>query len=63
MDIKHFGNDYNRNRVGPIKSRAPRGSTVAGQISPEMKSKLNALAEDADLSDKARRALRAYLAR
>ena len=63
MDIKHFGNDYNRNRVGPIKSRAPRGSTVAGQISPEMKSKLSALAEDAVLSDKARRALRAYLAR
>ena len=62
-DIKHFGNDYNRNRVGPIKSRAPRGSAVATQISPEMKSKLNALAEDADLPDKTRRALRAWLAR
>jgi parallel beta-helix repeat protein len=36
-DIKHFGNDYNRNRAGPIKSRAPRGSAVAAQISPEMK--------------------------
>ena len=63
MDIKHFGNDYNRNRVGPIKSRAPRGPGAAAQTSPEMKSKLNALAADADLSDKARRALRAYLAR
>ena len=62
-DIKHFGNDYNRNRVGSIKSRAPRGSAVATQISPEMKSKLNALAEDADLPDKTRRALRAWLAR
>jgi parallel beta-helix repeat protein len=62
-DIKHVGNDYNRNRVGPIKSRVRRGSAVATQISPEMKSKLNALAEDADLPDKARRALRAYLAK
>jgi hypothetical protein len=24
-DIKHFGNDYDRNRVGPIKSRSPTG--------------------------------------
>jgi parallel beta-helix repeat protein len=62
-DIKHFGNDYNHNRVGPIKSRAPRGSAVAAQVSPDMKSKLNALAKDTDLSDNARRALRAYLAR
>ena len=61
--IKQFRNDYNRNRVGPIKSRAPRGSAVATQISPEMKSKLNALAEDADLPENARRALRAYLDR
>ena len=61
-DIKHFGDDYNRNRVGPIKSRAPRGSAVATPISPEMKSKLNALAEDADLPDNARRAVRACLA-
>ena len=58
-DIKHFGNDYNRNRVGPIKSRARRGSAAATQISPEMRSKLNALAEDADLPDKTRQALRA----
>ena len=62
-DIKHFGDDYNRNRVGPIKSRAPRESAGAAQISPEMKSKLNALAEDADLPDNARRALRACLAK
>lgn len=62
-DIKHFGNDYNHNRVGPIKSQAPRGSAVAAQISPEMKSKLKALAEDADLPETARRALRDCLAR
>ena len=62
-DIKHFGNDYDRNRVGPIKSRAPRRSAVATQISPEVKSKLNALAKDADLPDNAGRALRAYLDR
>jgi|GEM_PF-3260639 len=62
-DIKQFGNDYSRNRIGPMKSRAPRGSAVATQISPEMKSKLKALAEDADLPDNARRALRAYLDR
>ena len=62
-DIKHFGNNFNGNRVGPIKSRASRGSAVATQISPEMKSKLKALAEDADLSEKAHRAVRACLAR
>jgi parallel beta-helix repeat protein len=60
-DIKHFGNDYNRNRVGPTKSRAPRGPAVAAQISPEMKRKLNTLAEDVDLPEKARRAVREYL--
>jgi hypothetical protein len=38
-DIKHFGNDYNPNKVGPIKSQAPRGSVVSGRISPEMKAK------------------------
>ena len=62
-DIKQFGNDYNHNRVGPIKSRAPRGSAVTAQVSPDMKSKLNALAKNTDLPDNARRALRAYLAR
>jgi hypothetical protein len=33
------------------------------QISPEMKKKLKALAEDADLPDNARRALGEWLAR
>jgi hypothetical protein len=33
------------------------------QISPEMKSKLKALAEDADVSDSARRVLHKYLDR
>jgi len=32
-------------------------------ISPEMKSKLKALADDADMPDSARRALREYLNR
>jgi parallel beta-helix repeat protein len=59
-DVKHFGNDYNRNRIGPVKL-----SSVGGQksISPEMKSKLKALAQNADLSENARRAVRECLAR
>lgn len=62
-DIKHFGNDYNPNKVGPIKSQAPRGSVVSGRISPVMKAKLAALAEDGDPPDNARRILRECLAR
>ena len=48
---------------GRSNPEAPRGSAVATQISLEMKSKLNALAEDADLLDNARRAVRKYLTR
>jgi hypothetical protein len=59
-DIKQIGNDYNRNRIGPAKS-----VTAVGQmpISPQMKSKLRALAEDPDLQDNARRVVHEYLAR
>ena len=42
-DIKQIGNDYNRNRKGPAKSFSAGGQMP---ISPEMKSKLKALAED-----------------
>ena len=62
-DVKNVGNDYARNRVRPIKSQSRNVDTTQGQISPEMKTKLNALADDADLPDNARRAVRACLAR
>ena len=59
-DIKQIGNDYNHNRMGPAKSFSAGGQMP---ISPDMKSKLKALAEDPDLPDNARRAVRASLAR
>jgi hypothetical protein len=59
-DIKQIGNDYNRNRIGPAKSFSAGGQMP---ISPEMKSKLKALANDADVPDSARRVLREYLGR
>ena len=59
-DVKHFANDYNRNRIGPAKSSSAGGQM---QISPDMKTKLKALAETADLPDTARRAVRQFLAR
>jgi hypothetical protein len=59
-NIKHFENDYNRNRIGPAKFSSAGGQM---QISPEMKNKLKALAEDADVSDSARRVLHKYLDR
>jgi hypothetical protein len=59
-DIKHFENDYNRNRIGPAKFSSAGGQM---QISPEMKNKLKALAEDADMPDSARRIVREYLSR
>jgi hypothetical protein len=59
-DIKQIGNDYNRNRIGPAKS-----FSVGGQmpISPEMKRKLKAIAEDTNTPDNARRVIREYLSR
>jgi len=57
-DIKQIGNDYNRNRIGPAKSFSAGGQLT---ISPEMKSKLKSLADDADMPDNPRRIARAYL--
>jgi parallel beta-helix repeat protein len=59
-DIKQIGNDYNHNRIGPAKSFSAGGQMP---ISPEMKSKLKALANDADVPDSARRVVREYLGR
>jgi hypothetical protein len=59
-DIKQIGNDYSRNRKGPAKSFSAGGQMP---ISPEMKSKMKALADNADMPDNARRALREYLDR
>jgi parallel beta-helix repeat protein len=59
-DIKQIGNDYNRNRIGPAKSFSAGGEMP---ISPQMKSKLKALANDADVPDSARRVVREYLGR
>ena len=59
-DIKQIGNDYNRNRIGPAKSFSAGGQMP---ISPEMKSKLKALAENAELSANARHAVHQCLAR
>jgi parallel beta-helix repeat protein len=59
-DIKQIGNDYNRNRRGPAKSFGAGGQMP---ISPEMKSKLKVLAENPELPDHARHAVRQCLAR
>ncbi len=59
-DIKQIGNDYNRNRIGPVKSFSAGGQMP---ISPEMKNKLKALVENRDLPDQVRRAVRQCLAR
>ena len=59
-DIKQIGNDFNRNRMGSAKSFGAGGQTP---ISPEMKNKLKALAEDSGVPENARRAARACLAR
>lgn len=56
-DIKQFDNDYNRNRLGPVKFQAKVGQ----RVSTEMKNKLRGLADDPDLPDTARRAIHAYL--
>jgi parallel beta-helix repeat protein len=59
-DIKQIGNDYNRNKIGPTKSFSAGGQLP---ISPEMQSKLKALAGDPDLPDSARRTVHELLAR
>jgi Pectate lyase superfamily protein len=72
-DIKQFGNDYGRNKMGathhgPISGRPNllqihANDTAASPISPEMKNKLKALANanDTGMSDSTRRILRQYL--
>ncbi len=60
-DIKHLGNDYNRNRIGPAKSHAGQAGQM--QVPTEMKNKLRGLADDPALPDTARRAVRQFLAR
>jgi len=59
-DIKQIGNDYNHNRMGAGKSFSAGGQMP---LSPDMKSKLRALAESSDLPDNARQAAHSYLAR
>ena len=62
-DIKYFANDYSRNRMGQTKSQAQGQHAVQLQISPDTKQRLKALAEDPDLPDNARRAVRECLGR
>jgi len=59
-DIKQIGNDYNHNRKGSVKHFSDGGQMP---ISPEMKSKLKALADDADVPASARGVVREYLSR
>ena len=67
--IRHFGNDYNSNKIGPTRYNSILGQPNVSEIqSSAMKDKLKALAdaedaEDVDKSDIARRALREYLDR
>ena len=62
-DIKQFGNDYNRNRVGPAKVQAQGEYAEHLQVSTGIKNRLTGLADDPDLPDTTRRAARQYLAR
>ena len=71
-DIVHIGNDYNGNRVRPADYHSTAGQpnvsadqgsrVIQTRLSPEMKNRLKALSQDADLPDNARRALRECLA-
>jgi hypothetical protein len=70
-DIVHIGNDYNRNRIRPAKYNSIAGQAnvstnegsrvIQARLSSEMKGKLKTLADDPDLPDNARRALRECL--
>jgi hypothetical protein len=74
-DIKHFGNDYDRNKIGPAHSNSLGGRSNISkiqandatglQISPPMKDKLKAFAnsDDVGMSDFARRVFAQYLGR
>ena len=73
QEIKQFGNDYDRNKMGPTHSGSVFGrpnvlpihanDTPRSPISSEMKNKLKALdnAGDTGMSDSTRRILREYL--
>jgi parallel beta-helix repeat protein len=68
-DITQIANDYNGNRIGPIKTNAIFGRRSIPQpqanhgMTPAMRSRLRALAEarDIDIPDGARRAILQYL--
>jgi hypothetical protein len=68
-DIKQIGNDYKRNKSGPVKyfgaaqSAAHESGTGQIAISPGMKSKLKALADDVTMPDNVRRLVHGYLGR
>jgi hypothetical protein len=68
-DIKQIGNDYKRNKSGLAKyfgaaqPAAHEGRTEQMSISPAIKSKLKALADDAHMPSDARRVVREYLSR
>ena len=62
-DIKQFGNDYNRNRIGPAKLQAQGEYAEHLQVSTEIKNKVRGLADDGDVSDSARHVVREYLSR
>lgn len=59
-DIKQIGNDYTRNRRGAVKQFSADAQIP---LSPEMKSKLKALADAVDVPTNARRVIREYLSR
>jgi len=59
-DIKQIGNDYKRNRKGSVKHFSGAGQMP---ISPEMKRKLKALADDSDVPATVRRSIHEYLSR
>ena len=71
-DIVHIGNDYTRNRIRPADYHSTTGQpnvsadqgsrVIQTRLSPEMKNRLKALSQDADLPDNARRAVRECLA-
>ena len=66
-DITHIGNDYNRNRIRPAKYNSTASQrnlsidqgrrVIQTRLPPEMKNRLKALAQDADLPDGVRQVL------
>ena len=60
----HIENDYNDNKIGPTKynnigghPEAQGSRAIQARLSPEMKTRLKALAKDANTPDTARRVL------